>query len=927
MKLAIIDLQGLPYDARTVYHRGLGGSESAVIYMSTELQKLGWHVTVFCNCDQGDDTSPGVYDGITYLSVNDLRHHACDFDVVISSRTVEPWVPESIRTDFTRRDMTVFDRLQKSKCHRVLWMHDTFCYGDHVLEYLVVNNHINEIMTLSDWHMNYVLNCEHGNRRNYEVLKNRCFLTRNGVKTWLNWVDPDKKDPDLYVYNSSVSKGMEPLLTHVWPQFKSLVPSAKLKVIGGYYRFRPSDPPDEQEQQWHALKATHDQKNDVQFTGIISQKHIAETLAEASMMMYPAAFPETFGISALESINCLTPLLTNRFGGLEEVALDMACYKMEYAIQSNVLFTWINKEDQVQRFVQMAAQAHHNRYLLQQKQNYCRIAQPLLGWDLVALQWDQHFHRILDMPYGIQKYRQCAHVSQRWRQVFGRRTTNPEEVCALNQPEQPILVISCMKNGAAYVKRCIQSVAAQDYHNYTHVLVDDASDDQTSLVVAETIADLPEELQSKFVLWRNDTSVGAPHNQWRVLQWALENQRDPNTVVMLLDGDDHLVNQNHIFRMYNQKFDHRTEFTYGSCWSQADQIPLVAQEYPPHVKAARAYRAHKFNWILPYTHLRAFRLHLMRHIKSDQWKNHKGEWYTAGGDTAVFYSLIEQADPEKVHAVQDIVVNYNDVNPLNDYKVNTQLQNVTAAEVVHQITMPDLHEEPVISSHEFKDPSPPVHTPVKLNMNNQTPIHTRIVIGVPTAKYIEAETFQSIYDLQIPDGCEVHFQYFWGYNVDQVRNIMTQWMLQNHFDYMLNVDSDIILPPDALVRLMQAQTPTVGITSGVYIQRKQGERIPEIYVHDARTGGQRNIHISDVQADTCLQVEGVGFGCCLVHRRVYEAVGNPWFVYHDNIDFSRVVSEDVHFCDQARKKGFEIQVVTGVKCGHISKTTLHVMDS
>lgn len=918
MKLAIIDLQGLPYDARTIHHRGLGGSESAVIYMSAQLQKLGWQVTVFCNCEQGDDTAPGVYDGVTYLPIENLRHHACDFDVVVSSRTVEPWVPVHMRQEFTRRDMTVFDRLHTVKCHRVLWMHDTFCYGDHVLEHLVVNSFIHEVFTLSDWHLNYILNCEHGPRRNYEVLKNRTFLTRNGVNSWLDWVDPSQKDPNLYVYNASVSKGMTPLLERVWPQFKAQVPDAKLKIIGGYYRFRPTDPPDEQEQQWHKLRDTHHGHQDVQFTGIITQQQIAHTLAEASMMMYPGAFPETFGISALESLNYLTPLLTNRFGGLEEIAMDQACYKMDYAIEPNVLFTWIPTDAQVARFVQMAVQAHHNRYLLQQKQHYCRIVKPLIGWDKVALQWDQHFARILDKPYPVQKYRHVSHITHRWQQVFGRRFTNVEDHVTLGGSEQPMLVISCMRNGATYVKRCIESVAAQDYDNYIQILVDDASDDDTSDQVARTIQELPEHMQHKFVLWRNETQLGAPQNQHRVLSWAKSQGLDPNTIVMILDGDDHLVSRNHIFKFYNRMFDLETEFTYGSCWSMADQIPLVAQEYPPEVKRTKSYRQHRFNWLMPYTHLRAFRLHLFDTVQASEWQNHRGEWYQAGGDTAVFYSLIERADPDKVKAVQDIVVNYNDVNPLNDYKIHPELQNVTASEVLHKIPMPDTH---TLDSHSTKsqvmmpeaEPLPPQHKRIQ-----------RILIGVPTARYIEVDTFKSIYDLITPPNCEIHFQYFWGYNVEQVRNIMVNWMLQNQFDYMLCVDSDIILPPDTLVKLLAAQTDSVGITSGVYIQRKEGVRIPEIYVTNPRTGGHENLHIDAVQGNARLQVAGVGFGCCLVHRRVFEAVGNPWFVYRSNIEFDKVVSEDVDFCVKATHKGFGIVVDTSVKCGHMHKTILDV---
>jgi hypothetical protein len=47
MKLAIIDIIGIPYDGNTVDNQGLGGSESAVTLMSRELNKIGFSVTVF----------------------------------------------------------------------------------------------------------------------------------------------------------------------------------------------------------------------------------------------------------------------------------------------------------------------------------------------------------------------------------------------------------------------------------------------------------------------------------------------------------------------------------------------------------------------------------------------------------------------------------------------------------------------------------------------------------------------------------------------------------------------------------------------------------------------------------------------------------------------------------------------------------------
>ena len=46
MKIAIIDTLGLCYCGDTISKQGLGGSESAVIYISKELARLGFDVTV-----------------------------------------------------------------------------------------------------------------------------------------------------------------------------------------------------------------------------------------------------------------------------------------------------------------------------------------------------------------------------------------------------------------------------------------------------------------------------------------------------------------------------------------------------------------------------------------------------------------------------------------------------------------------------------------------------------------------------------------------------------------------------------------------------------------------------------------------------------------------------------------------------------------
>ena len=269
LSIAIIDVIGLVYDGTTLTHRGLGGSESAVILLSQELAKLGFSVTVFNNCI--DNTSkPGVYNNVTYRDLTELdQNNTLNYDIVISSRTVIPFLNPALWEHFLDLKPQRFKHIKDHAKLRIVWMHDTFCRGDHLLEDMLTHGDIHEIFTLSDFHSTYISNCDHGKKRMYEIIKRYVFQTRNGIIKYHNDVDVAAKDPYLYVYNASVTKGMLPLVNDVWPAVKAAIPQAKLKVIGGYYRFRENAEPDAQEKTWRELVNDTKYANlDIEFTGI-----------------------------------------------------------------------------------------------------------------------------------------------------------------------------------------------------------------------------------------------------------------------------------------------------------------------------------------------------------------------------------------------------------------------------------------------------------------------------------------------------------------------------------------------------------------------------------------------------------------------------------------------------------------------------------
>jgi len=675
ISIAFLDIIGLPYDGDTLKKRGLGGSESATILMAKELTKLGFKVTIFNNCNKDSKLArEGTYDGVQYFD-NTILDYKSDFkfDIVISLRTIIPFITPNLYKQFEGYNPQRYSAITANARHKAVWMHDTFANGDLILEDLLVQGHIDEVFTLSDFHSTYVMNCDHGKRRNMEVLKHKFFQTRNGIVTYKNDVDIRKKDPHLYVFNAAFTKGMAPLVNDIWPKIKAKIPEAKLICIGGFYVF-PGQELDAQGKEW--TKMSNDPKNKnlgIEFTGVIKQSEIADILERASYKLFPGAFPETFGISSLEAIAYNTPIIGTRFGALEETAVSEACYMIDYAIEPNSLFPFIPKERQVEKFVNTVIMAHHNRYLHQQKQYACNQIKGVVGWDSVALQWKQHLYRQLGNYLSKKEYRKVCHINSRVKKVFGRRFTNIEENYLPRKVEQKIVIISPTYNSERYINNCIESVVSQDYDNYEMIVIDDASTDNTYNIAKRWESD-------KIKVIRNEENKGAVRNQIE----SIRKYCKEDDIVMFLDGDDSFINDNEILHFYNNLYDGTTEFTYGSCYSMVDRIPLIAQNYPEEIKQKKEYRKYKFNWNMPYTHLRTFKAGLLNDIDDSNFQDENKNWYKAGGDGSIFYSLIEQADPDKVKVVSDIVYNYNDINPLNDYKINGDEQTKNANRIINQ---------------------------------------------------------------------------------------------------------------------------------------------------------------------------------------------------------------------------------------------------
>jgi len=185
----------------------------------------------------------------------------------------------------------------------------------------------------------------------------------------------------------------------------------------------------------------------------------------------------------------------------------------------------------------------------------------------------------------------------------------------------------------------------------------------------------------------------------------------------------------------------------------------------------------------------------------------------------------------------------------------------------------------------------------------------KILIAIPTARYIEPDTFKSIYNLKIPDGYETTFQYFYGYRVDQVRNLISDWVVKG-FDYLFAVDHDVTFAPDTLTKLISHDKD---IVCGVYRQRLE-QQVLEIYDH-----ALKNIPYEHLHNKGLVEIGGCGFGCVLIKKEVFADIGYPQFVYHQALDHADTFSEDLDFCIKVREKGYTIWCDASILCGHIGQ--------
>lgn len=134
--------------------------------------------------------------------------------------------------------------------------------------------------------------------------------------------------------------------------------------------------------------------------------------------------------------------------------------------------------------------------------------------------------------------------------------------------------------------------------------------------------------------------------------------------------------------------------------------------------------------------------------------------------------------------------------------------------------------------------------------------------------------------------------------------------IKDNYDYLMFIDSDMVVPVNLITRLLSHKKP---IVSGLAFKRVPDHEPcifksldPPDYYYDYPQG--------------LVEVAAVGMACTLIDCNVLKALPPPWFLPEGKL------GEDMIFCKRASDKGFKSYCDTTMVVGHVGEKVIYERD-
>lgn len=161
-----------------------------------------------------------------------------------------------------------------------------------------------------------------------------------------------------------------------------------------------------------------------------------------------------------------------------------------------------------------------------------------------------------------------------------------------------------------------------------------------------------------------------------------------------------------------------------------------------------------------------------------------------------------------------------------------------------------------------------------------------------------------------------------GHEVGVAYDTMIRRVLENpelrQWKWIMSYEDDMIVPPDAQVRLIEAAEAARCDVAGALYFTKGADRVPMAYGDPAKLNPVdfRPLATGCAEAGGTIEVNGLGMGFTLWRLGLFVELPPPWFVttVESNGDS---YSQDLWFCQRARLAGKRLVAALDVRCGHL----------
>jgi len=241
-----------------------------------------------------------------------------------------------------------------------------------------------------------------------------------------------------------------------------------------------------------------------------------------------------------------------------------------------------------------------------------------------------------------------------------------------------VVILTTLYNCEKFIEKCIASLKAQTFKDFTCYITDDLSTDNSVEITKKLIQG-----DARFVLIENSDKLFQPGNYDQIIRD--ESKVSDMDVCVEVDGDDWLPDEGTLLRVHNL-YQNKMVWLANGSFQYQDGSKGFAKK-PSFFTSIR-----KQDFAL--THIRTWRAFLWRQIKMEDLKDATGKYYEVAGDLAFMFPMFEMAGPLHYRFMKEVNYVYNEGNPLNDHKLHLSKVGEIVKEIRAKKPYPMLWRKP-----------------------------------------------------------------------------------------------------------------------------------------------------------------------------------------------------------------------------------------